>query len=614
MLILLPLLLGAAASARGDGGGDIATIGLFAGEEELIVSAARSPRPVSQIAENVTVITAQQIALLNAHTLAEVLNTVPGIQLDKVQTPGSFTFFNIQGAPNTHVLLLIDGVPQNDLLQSQADVGLIPVQHIERVEIIKGAASAAWGQALGGVVNVITKSPDSDRPAGGMVSASTGERFTADTRGELTGTVGRFGYYLSAGNLHSDGLLPNNAVNRNNAYAKFVYDLPVKGTITLGGDFADAFRGTDEAFAPSWGITTHDTQALSHSYAFLNVTYPFSDRLTLEVLIRHSRKDDEAVWGEIKNGLVILDNDFHLRESTRGGSAKLTWGDSRASLVTGLEYEHAETRQRDALVPDSPLLTDRTADRWGAFANGALTVGHLTVLPGVRFDHTGVGSDYFSYTVGATYRLTEKTVLRGYGAQGYSLPNAIFGHGPQRVWTVQTGAETGEIPFVWLKGTLFYNNLDNVEDLGTGTLHDQVKQGFEVEARSVPVYGFTLAGGYTYLDARDSETRERLQSGPAGGFPPHSGKISLTYDNARLGLSGILTGNYVWWHAAVDANARDKAIIWDLSLTQKILPARELSPELFFSAHNLFNGAQTLDNTLFRNAPRWLEGGVRFKF
>ncbi|MCP6657794.1 TonB-dependent receptor plug domain-containing protein, partial [Klebsiella pneumoniae] len=91
------------------------------------------------------------------------------------------------------VLVLIDGVSQTSTSSNFADVGAIPVQNIERVEIIKGPASTSWGSSLGGIINVITKSPEENRAAAGMVSASLGERFTGDYRGELTGTVGSFG-------------------------------------------------------------------------------------------------------------------------------------------------------------------------------------------------------------------------------------------------------------------------------------------------------------------------------------------------------------------------------------------------------------------------------------
>ena len=586
------------------------TLSLFSGGDQPLVSIGRTPRPTSQIAENVTVITSDQIALLNAHTLADVLNTVPGFQLEQVQTPGSFTFFSLQGASDAqaHVQVLIDGVPQNNLLQGAADVGLIPVQQIDRVEIIKGAASAAWGQALGGVINVITKMPESEKAIGGTAYASMGERLTTDMRGELSGTVKSFGYYLSGGNLHSDGLLPGNRINNNNVYGKFTYDLPNKGNLALGFDLRNAARGLDET------LLYHDTTEAHRTYTFLTFTYPLAERLTLELAARASYRNDETLLGHFEQGTVVVDNNFTVRESRRGGSAKLVWGDSLNNLVAGVEYEHGKTEQWDALVPNSPFLTDRTMDRWGISANGAFSYGALTVLPGIRFDHTGLSSDALSYTLGATYRLTDKTVLRGYGAKGYSLPNAIWNNGPQKVWTVQVGAETEAVPYIWLKGTIFYNDTWNIEvgDFNLNspgvTIREQIKQGAELEARTIPLYGFSLGGGYTFTDARDKETKERLQS-----VPEHGVKLALNYDNKPLGLRGVVTGNFVQWNAPTGNNAKDSAVIWDLHLTKMLFPGRELSPELFFSVHNLFNGSQYLSNSS-TNAPRWLEGGVRWRF
>ena len=113
--------------------------------------------------------TAGEIEALNAHTLADILAGVTGIQLEMTRTPGTTVNLEVQGSGFNHVLVLVDNVPINTLSENFADVSGIPAQMIERVEIVKGAASSAWGNALGGVVNVITKSPDAERPFGGMV-------------------------------------------------------------------------------------------------------------------------------------------------------------------------------------------------------------------------------------------------------------------------------------------------------------------------------------------------------------------------------------------------------------------------------------------------------------
>jgi vitamin B12 transporter len=80
-------------------------------EEELVVEApTRSPKPVSQVPENVTVVTASDIELMNAHTIAEVLNTVTGVQVFMTGGPGQVALGYIQGSEQKHVAVFIDGV------------------------------------------------------------------------------------------------------------------------------------------------------------------------------------------------------------------------------------------------------------------------------------------------------------------------------------------------------------------------------------------------------------------------------------------------------------------------------------------------------------------------
>lgn len=614
IITLLILCIGLASPVRADQPEEGLSLFDLPAEEQPAVTTIRSPRRISHIAENVTVITAEQIAALNAHTLADVLQTIPGVQLSQQQTPGSWSDFNIQGAETglSHVLVLIDGVKMSNLLQGMANQGLIPVLQIERVEIIKGAAAGSWGQALGGVVNVVTKSPDRERQGGGLASASIGDKSTTDLRGEVRGTINRFGYYLSGGNLYSRGLLPNNGINHNNAYGKFTYDLPTRGNLAYGLSFSDASRGLDE------NALVHDNSADRKFYTFLNFSYPLAEQLTLELAGKASNYKGETKLGDNNQGVVTPFKDFLNRESTRGGSARLTWGDSRNNLITGVEYEYGKIKQWDTLTPNSPYLIDKHKESLAAFVNGAVSYGNLTLLPGIRVDRTGLGNDCLSYSLGATYRLMTKTLLRVYGANGFGLPIINFDHGPQRVWTAQAGVESEAVPYLWLKGTLFYNDIwkalvtdFDVNNPGS-SYREQIKQGFELEARTIPVYGLSLSGGYTYTDARDRETGSRLQS-----LPYNLVKASLNYDEKRIGLKGVLTANYVNWNAPEDRNARYSAFITDLHLTQSLWPGSDMSPEIFFSARNLFNGAQYQNDSTYstyKNTPRWLEGGVRFRF
>jgi vitamin B12 transporter len=180
--------------------------------------------------------------------------------------------------------------------------------------------------------------------------------------------------------------------------------------------------------------------------------------------------------------------------------------------------------------------------------------------------------------------------------------------------TVQSGIETVAVPYLWLKGTLFHSDLDGIEYTNDGSLHNQIKQGFELEARTVPLFGLSLTSGYTYIDAWDKDTKKQLQTDSGQSVPPQLVKVGLNYDDKVHGVRGTILGNYVWWNA-VDRNRPSyHTTIWDLHLNWQLFPKDDFSPEIFFSCRNLFNGLQTYDTTLYNNTPRWFEGGLRFKF
>ncbi len=622
--VFLPLLalLSALAAAPAQADDEVFTSLGLAGDEQVSTT-SHFPRPLSKIAENVTVVTADDIARLNAHTLAEVLQTIPGIQLDQVRTPGSFTFFNIHNSNSRHIQLLIDGVPQNFLsADNLVLVGTIPVQQIERVEVVKGAASVAWGSALGGVVNVITKSPDPERAVGGSASASAGEELTTDLRGELSGTVDRFGYYLSGGNLYSQGLMPGNRMNFSHAFGKITYDLPTKGRFTLGLDYRRSNFGLEDVPDQPFPNDFHDKGGFRNASGYLSFSQPLADRLSLETNVRLGRRELLTTLGNLS--IPDLFGDGTVREDYRGGDLRLFWGDSDTNVSSGIEYEHSDLRSRERIQQDPLSNFDLTLDRWGTYLNASHTLGRLTVLPGLRYDRSNLYGGTVSCNLGATFRLTDTALLRAYAARGYSLPIVSMqsvSNGSkqlQNIWTVQAGVESSAIPYLWLKGTYFYSALWKIEDFdfsttpATVTLKERRKQGFEVEGRTSPLYGFALSGGYTFTETRD-ESGALLQSDGSQPAPPHGMKLGLSYDNDDLGLRGLLFGNYIWWNAPASSDARYKAMVWDLHLTKKLCPKRDQSPELFFSVHNLFSGAQYSDS-LYKNPSRWVEGGVRFWF
>ncbi|WP_226377712.1 TonB-dependent receptor plug domain-containing protein [Citrifermentans bremense] len=571
------------------------------------------PRPASRIAENVTVVTAEDIARINAHTVAEVLQTLPGIQMDQLQTPGSVHFFQVLGASSRHILVLIDGVAQNFIgSENVAQVGLIPVQMIERIEVVKGGASAAWGSALGGVINIVTKSPAADRA--GMVSGSTGKSATRDLRAEATGSGERFGYYLTAGKLSSDGLVAGNDTDMNHGFGKLSYDFPNGGDLSLSLDARHSMVGLGE----SRQLDFHDTGAATHTTGNLSLKYPLAQRLAMEANAHAGRREVATRAARLTTGVPL--NNARGNEAFRGADAALSWGDANHALKGGVAYEETEVGLHESVRRLPQQNYELALRRESAYLNGTYTVGRLSILPGVRLDRLSLMEDPVSYTLGATLRLTDNTLLRGYAAYGYNMPivsnigmqNGEVRRDLQHVRTVQMGLESADLPFVWVKTTFFYAEV-NVQDFDPPAppqLSQQVKQGAELELKSSAWYGFTLSGSYNFTDARDQKTGKVLSALDAG--PRQALKIGVRYDSQPAGLSATLLGDWAKLHNPGPLG-KAKGEFWDLHLTQKLSPASDNSPELFLSWHNIFNSERYFYD--FRaNPPRWFEAGARWFF
>ena len=128
--------------------------------ERIIVTASRLPQDGQRVAGNVSVITKQQIEESQAQSVAELLQQVEGLFVYDFSTTRTATF-DMRGFGDTasrNVLVLVDGRRLNDFESGSADLVQVPVDAIERIEIIRGASSVLYGDnSVGGVVNIVTK-------------------------------------------------------------------------------------------------------------------------------------------------------------------------------------------------------------------------------------------------------------------------------------------------------------------------------------------------------------------------------------------------------------------------------------------------------------------------
>ena len=127
---------------------------------EVIVTASRAEQRLHDSMSPATLITRADIERAQALDLPDLLRRVGGVEIAQAGPAGTLASVFIRGAESRHVLVLIDGVPVNNLNFNTAAIEHLPLADIERIEVVNGNVSALYGSsALGGVIQVFTRAP-----------------------------------------------------------------------------------------------------------------------------------------------------------------------------------------------------------------------------------------------------------------------------------------------------------------------------------------------------------------------------------------------------------------------------------------------------------------------
>jgi vitamin B12 transporter len=126
--------------------------------DEVVVTATRTPQRQETVIADTTVISSEEIKRAGQSTLIEVLQRQAGIEVTNTGGAGKTSGIFMRGTNSSHVVVLIDGVRMQSATAGTTTLENIPVQHIDRIEIVRGPASSLYGQdAIGGVIQIFTK-------------------------------------------------------------------------------------------------------------------------------------------------------------------------------------------------------------------------------------------------------------------------------------------------------------------------------------------------------------------------------------------------------------------------------------------------------------------------
>jgi vitamin B12 transporter len=130
----------------------------IAQEEAVVVTATRFPSRTTSVVNDISVIDKEAIQRAGHSTLAELLQTQPGIEIVTNGGMGQPSGISIRGANVTQTLVIVDGLRIGSATAGQAALEQIPISQIDRIEILRGPASSLYGaDALGGVIQIFTR-------------------------------------------------------------------------------------------------------------------------------------------------------------------------------------------------------------------------------------------------------------------------------------------------------------------------------------------------------------------------------------------------------------------------------------------------------------------------
>ncbi|MDB5650216.1 MAG: TonB-dependent receptor [Hyphomicrobiales bacterium] len=173
---------------------------------DLVITATRTPLAITRAGSAITIIDAKEIQAYGASSIANVLRTVPGLDVTESGGLGTLSNVSLRGSKPDQTLVLLDGVRIGDpsSIGGEIDLGSFSVTDVERIEVLRGPQSALYGSdAMGGVINIIMRKGTLTPRA--MISTEAGSYGTISTQGAVSGATDRLNYAFSFNALHSDG-------------------------------------------------------------------------------------------------------------------------------------------------------------------------------------------------------------------------------------------------------------------------------------------------------------------------------------------------------------------------------------------------------------------------
>ncbi len=305
--------------------------------ERIVVTPSRIKEDIQETGQKVDLITREDIELSSANDLAELLTDFTSVNISSYGGVGANKNIRMRGSSSAQVLVMIDGRPINNPRDGQVDFSSIPLDNIERVELVHGPSSSLYGsQAMGGTVNIITKQPpEGEKPKTELLSSfGTFETYSETL---LHGAkINDFSYLVSGAYQSSQGSRDNSEFNAKDFNVKLKYAISDRQKIAFNSGF---YKNKSGAPGPITSPDTDDKQNKKSDYLDLgwNFQYDAKTEASARIYNNYDRLDfientAGSFWDTANSRAV---HTTQARGINLQGSRFLT---NNCRLIGGLDY------------------------------------------------------------------------------------------------------------------------------------------------------------------------------------------------------------------------------------------------------------------------------------
>jgi outer membrane receptor for ferrienterochelin and colicins len=489
---------------------------------KIVVTASRVDEDKAVVSRSIDVVTAEDIQESQAQDLSQALTGLTSVNISNYGGLGATKTIRMGGSTASQVLVLVDGRPVNSPRDGEAELSNIPLENIDRIELMHGPGSSLYGAgAMGGTLNIITKNPPQEKQKTSIYS-SFGTFHTYVEQLTHAGRLSNFGYLLSGTYQSSRGFRDNSELSSKDVNAKLEYELNHANTLKLNSGFYKSKLGTPGKITEP---DIDDKQQTLKNFQDLTWSFKPDDTTALSAKIYQNYDRLEFIENSAGSAFDIANNkDIHAT-TVRGYDLQLSkYLSDNYQGIFGFNYV---TNLNDSTTSAKHEYTVRAAYLENKFD---LFQERLRLNLGARLDDYSNFGTEINPSFSGLYTLNEDVKLHGLISRSFRAPtfNDLYwpdqgwakgnpGLSPEKGITQEIGIES-RINEHLVSGINYYRN--DYDDLINWTEVAGVWQPSNIDSALIDGVEFMnklkvtdrlgLNLGYTFLKAKDKDTHNYL--------------------------------------------------------------------------------------------------------